>query len=91
MSNTEILTKAKEYKELQQFIKQLEEEAEALKAAMVAEMDARETDTISTDLFTIKYTAYTSARFDSKAFKSTHSDLYSQYTKEVPARRFQVA
>jgi hypothetical protein len=31
-----------------------------------------------------------SSRFDSKAFKATHSDLYAQYSKPVQSRRFSV-
>ena len=37
MTNAEIINKIKEYKELQVFIKQLEDEAEAAKAAIIAE------------------------------------------------------
>lgn len=91
MSSTEILAKAKEYKEVIQFIKQLEAEAETLKVAIVAEMEAREKDTIETDLFTIKYIEYKNTRFDSKSFKATHAELYEQYIKTTAARRFQVA
>lgn len=91
MSTIEISTKAKEYRELQQFIKQLEDEAEALKAAIVAEMEAQQTDTIHTDLFTIKYTEYQSSRLDGKSLKSELPEIAARYTKTTTARRFQVA
>ena len=40
MSANEILEKVRQFKELQVFIKQLEEEVEGLKATITAEMDA---------------------------------------------------
>lgn len=45
---------------------------------------------MTVDVFKVRYTAYTSNRFDSKAFKSTHSALYDQYCKPVESRRFSI-
>jgi predicted phage-related endonuclease len=91
MSTIEISTRAKEYKELQQFIKQLEDEAETIKAAIIAEMEAQQTDSITTDLFTVKYTTYTSNRVDTTALKNELPDIAARYTKTTEARRFQIA
>jgi len=91
MSNKDISTKAKEYKELQQFIKQLEEEADGIKAAIIAEMEAQQTDTMQTDMFTIRYTAYKSSRVDTTALKKELPDVAARYTKTTECRRFQVA
>jgi predicted phage-related endonuclease len=91
MSSTEMTSKVREYKELQIFIKQLEEEADALKAAITAEMDARQTDSLVVDVFTVKWTAYTSSRIDTTAIKRELPDVAARYTKTTEARRFQVA
>ena len=85
----DLTTKAKEYKELQVFIKQLEEEAEALKAAIIDGMGGR--DTVHVDIFTIRNTTYTSNRVDTTAFKKEMPDVAARYTKSYEARRFQVA
>jgi predicted phage-related endonuclease len=91
MTNIEITAKAKEYKELTQFIKQLQDEADALKAAITANMEAQNVDTLETDLFTIRWTEYQTNRLDSAKLKAEHADIYSQYSKTTTARRFQVA
>lgn len=91
MSTIEISTKAKEYKELQNFIKQLQDEADTLKAAITAEMEATGTDTMTTDLFTIRWTEYQSARVDTTALKKELPDVAARYTKTSIAKRFQVA
>lgn len=91
MSTIELKTKIREYKELQVFIKQLEEEAEAAKAAIIEEMESQQTDTLNVDIFTVKYTIYKSTRLDTTKFKQEHSDLFNAYSKTTEARRFSVA
>lgn len=91
MTINDVVTKIREYKELQAYIRQLEEEAEAAKAAIVAEMEARGTDTLQADIFTVRYTAYASSRIDSAALKKELPDVAARYTKTTEARRFQVA
>lgn len=91
MSSVELLSKVREFKELQIFIKQLEEEAEALKSLITAEMDARETDKLTVDVFTIKYTAYQSNRVDTTALKKELPEIAERFTKTTEARRFTIA
>ena len=91
MTTIDITKAARDYRELQAMIKELEAEAEAIKANITAHMDAQQTDTLQADIFTIKYTKYTTNRFDTTAFKSTHSDLFDKFIKTTEARRFQVA
>ena len=54
MSTIELSTKAKEYRELQAMIKELEAEAEALKQQMIGEMDARNIDELAAGEYTIR-------------------------------------
>jgi len=91
MTIVEITGKAKQYRELQIYIKQLEEEAEALKAEMIAELEAQGTDTLQADVFTIKWTAYKSNRIDTTALKNELPEVAARYTKTTEAKRFQVA
>ena len=91
MTMLEITGKAKEYRELQSMIKQLEEEADALKAEMIAELEAQGTDTLKADIFTIHWTAYKSSRVDTTALKNELPNIAARYTKTTEARRFQIA
>ena len=91
MSSIEISAKIREYKELQTFIQQLQEEADAAKAVLIAEMEAQSTDTITADIFTVRYTSYTSSRVDTTALKKELPDIAARYTKTTEARRFSVA
>lgn len=90
MGTNELTTKIRNLKELQIFIKQLEEEAEGVKAEIIAEMNARQADTITVDVFTVKYTAYQSSRLDTTALKKAMPELAERFTKTTEARRFQI-
>ena len=91
MTQVEITQKARQFRELQIFIKQLEEEAEALKADMIGELQAQGVDTLQADVFTIKLTAYKSSRVDTTALKTELPDIAARFTRTSEAYRFQVA
>ena len=86
----ELLSNIKKYKELQLSIKKLEDEASGIKAFIVAEMDIAGVDEMIVDLFTVRNTSVTTSRFDTTAFKKTHSELYKQYSKESTSKRFSI-
>lgn len=68
-------------------IRELEADAEALtdnKAAMVEQA----TETLEGDGWKATWKNVTSSRFDSKAFKADHADLYGQYSKATVTPRF---
>ena len=90
MTDAELKKAAKEYRDLQVMIKELETEVESIKAAITGYMDAEKIDTVQADVFTIKYTAYTSSRIDTTALKKELPDIADHYTKTTEARRFQV-
>jgi len=91
MENKNLLEKVRTYRELQMLIKQLEEKADGLKAEITLEMDTRQTDNITVDVFTVKYTAYTSNRVDTTALKKELPDIAKRFTKTTAARRFSIA
>ena len=91
MSTNELANKIKELKELQLMADELQTEITSIQDAIKAEMRARGTDEIIVDVFKIRWTVVKSNRFDTKAFKATHAELYRQYTKETETRRFTVA
>lgn len=69
MSSNEMSAKIRELKELQQLIEEATAEAEAIKDAIKAEMEARSVDEITVDVFKVRWTKVTSSRIDTTAFK----------------------
>lgn len=91
MTNNELLTKVRELKGLQQMAEELTAEIESLKDELKAEMTAEGKDEMTIDVFTLRYKAVSTSRFDSKAFKAQHSDLYTAYTKTSTSKRFTIS
>lgn len=91
MSTNDLTSKVKELKELKMMIEELEAEISTIEDEIKAEMTARETNELMLDMFKISWKEVVSNRFDSKAFKATHAELYSQYTKQTTTKRFSVA
>lgn len=91
MTKNELLTKVRELKELQQMADELTTEIESLKDELKAEMTQQNTDELKVDVFTLRYKAVATSRFDSKAFKVTHSELYNQYLKTTESKRFTIS
>lgn len=87
MSET-IAAKVKEYADMKKMMNELQDLMDALEADIKAAMGGSEE--MSVEGIKIKWTHYTTSRFDSKTFKAEHGAMYEQYIKTVPARRFQV-
>jgi predicted phage-related endonuclease len=91
MNKEIILEKVKQFKELQIFIRQLEEEMEGIKQTVINEMTAQQVDEMIIDVFTIRYTTYTTNRIDSTTLKKEKPEIYDYYTKATEAKRFTVS
>ena len=91
MSTNELTTKIRELKELQAMADELQKEITAIQDEVKAEMTKRNVEELIVDVFKVRWTTVISKRFDTTAFKATHNDLYSQYTKASESRRFSVA
>lgn len=91
MSANEMESKIKELRELRRMADEISAEIETLQDAIKSEMTARNTDTLTGADWKVTRKAVTSKRFDSAAFKKTHSELYDQYTKETTSKRFLIA
>ena len=91
MSIVEMVSKVRELKELQALADELQAEISSIQDSIKAEMNAREVDELAVDTYKVRYKLVVTNRFDTTAFKSTHADLYAQYTKPTESRRFSVA
>ncbi len=88
MSTIELNTTARNLMEIRQMIKELEAEAEALTDQLKAVMVERGDETLTGDGWKASWKNVTSSRFDSKAFKADHADLYGLYSKPTTTCRF---
>ncbi len=91
MSSTEINSKVKELRELRRMADEIAAEIDSIQDIIKKEMTARNVEEISGDDYKVTWKTIVSKRFDSAAFRSTHSELYNQYTKESISKRFMLA
>ncbi len=91
MSTIEMDREIKELRELRRMSEELAAEMEAIQARIKSEMTARGVDTLAGSDWKVTWKTVTSSRFDSKAFQSTHAELYAQYSKPTTSRRFVLA
>lgn len=91
MSTINIEKNIKDFKELQRMSEEIAAEMEAIKDKIKAEMSERGTDEIITGEYKIRYKTVKSSRFDTKAFKEAHKDLYAAFVKDNITTRFTIA
>lgn len=71
--------------------KALEEQAEAIRNEIKADMEEKGVDEISAFGRIARWKEIISNRFDNKAFKAEHAEMYNLYTKQSSSRRFTTA
>ena len=88
MSMNELNTTARSLLDVRAMIAELEAEAEALTDKLKGAMIERGEETLQGDGWKASWKNVTSSRFDSKAFRADHADLYGQYSKVTVTTRF---
>lgn len=91
MSAMEIVSKIEELKELEALIKEAQEEAEALKEEIKAEMTKQNTEQMKVGRYVVHWSVVSTDRFDSTVFKKVHPDIYNMYIKNTVSRRFSIS
>ncbi len=91
MSTVELTGKVRGLKELKEMAEELQAEITSIENTIKVEMTARNIDEMQADVFKVRWTKVISNRFDTKFFKTSHADLYNQYSKPTVAKRFSVA
>ncbi len=91
MSTNDLQNKVIELKDLKSMAEELQAEITAIEDELKAECIRQGTDELQVGIFKIRYRTVSSNRFDAKAFKTAHSDLYEQFTKQTTSSRFSVA
>ena len=88
MSINDLNSKAASYFDLMAQINALTAEAEGIKDAIKAAMAEIEQEEISGDGWRATWHNTNATRFDSKAFKAAHADLYAAFTVKTTGTRF---
>lgn len=91
MSQNEIVAKIEQLKEWESILEEAQNEVEALRDCIKAQMLERGTEELQAGTYIIRWTSVLSNRFDSTAFKREHADLYKEFTKQVASKRFSIA
>ena len=77
--------------EIRAMIKELEAEAESMTDQIKAAMVEQGVETLSGDNWKATWKNVQSQRFDSKAFRADHGDLYTAYSKPTTVTRFLIS
>ena len=72
-------------------IKELEAQAEAIRAVLKADLESKGEDEHHTGSFIIRWKESISRRLDSKALKAALPDVFATYSRESTSRRFTIA
>ena len=91
MTDRQIENRIRKLQELEAQAAELEKQAEAVRAELKADLEAKGTEEVTTAHgLIVRWKSFITSRFDSKAFKKDHADLYTAYTVPSESRRFTV-
>ena len=91
MTERQIENRARKIKELESEIKRLEEQMDTLKSELKSEMEANQTEEITTKNFIIRWKMIVSNRLDTTALKTTMPNIYKEFLRESTNKRFTIA
>lgn len=77
-------------KALESQIKDLQDEADAIKDLIKEELTAEGIEEVMIDDYKVIYREVISNRFDSTNFKKEHGDLYKQFTRQSTYKRLTI-
>ena len=91
MTNTEMIKTIETLQEWENLLNEAKEQVSFYEDQIKAEMTQRDVEEIDLGSSIVRWTSILSSRFDTKNFKEKYSELYKQYTKEVPSRSFTIS
>lgn len=83
--------RVKKLKALESQIAGLQEQADAIKSELKADLEEKGVDELKTKNFIIRWKEIISSRLDGKALKAALPEIYSQYCRTSASRRFTIA
>ena len=91
MSTTELECKCRELRQLQNLIAEAEQEAEAIKDTIKAQLTAQGVDELRAGEYRVSWKSVTTTRIDAKAFQQAFPEVAQAFAKTTTTRRFCVA
>lgn len=80
----------KELKELKIMAEELAKQIAAMEEIIKAEMTERGVERLTAGPFRVLWPEVCAMRFDTRAFREQHDDLYAQYLRKHVSRRFSI-
>ena len=91
MTNKQLDNRVKKLQGIEAQQKELEVQAEAIRAELKAELESRGEEEHDTGSFIIRWKEIISRRLDGKALKAALPDVFAAYSRESSTRRFTIA
>ena len=91
MTNKQLDNRMKKLRAIEAQQKELEAQAEAIRAELKADLEARGEEEHDTGSFVIRWKEIISRRLDGKALKAALPDVFAAYSRESTSRRFTIA
>ena len=91
MGEKAIENRIRKLQEIEAQQKELETQAEAIRAEIKADMESKGLEELKTKNFIIRWKEIISNRLDGKALKAAFPDIYGKFVKQTESRRFTIA
>lgn len=91
MTERMIENRVKKLKDLEAQMAALEEQAEAIKAELKADMEEKGLDELQTKSGLVRWKEIIISRLDGKALKAALPEIYAQFCRASASRRFTIA
>lgn len=91
MTNRQIENRIKKLQEIESQIAALEQDADAIRSEIKADMEEKGIDELQTKNFFIRWKEIFSNRLDSKALKAQMPDVYKMFVTTASCKRFTIA
>lgn len=91
MTNLELERLVDKVNEWEELMNEAKKQVAFYEDQIKEEMARRDVEEVVLDSSIVRWVEILSSRFDTKLFKEKYSDLYRQYLKEVPSRRFTIS
>ena len=92
MSRNELISKIEALNEWEALLEEAQNEAEAIRDSIKAEMMERgDLEELTVGQYIVRWTPVLTSRFNSAEFKKHYGELYKAYTKQTASRRFSIS
>ena len=91
MTNKELEALGGKVSEWEELMNEAKKQVAFYEEQIKEELVRRDVEEVVLDSSIVRWVEILSQRFDNKAFKERYSDLYKQFLKQVPSRRFTIS